>query len=267
MVSFDDPKQGTLDNCTFIASLSSAMWSNALLQTTFAPQTCNANAYLVKFSSKATGDVDIYVDSAPLPGGATSNDPNQIWPALYEKGYALFCKMLYSGASNTSSCKKPLNSVAPPYPWAVTIEALEHVTKKTRATANPIYTSSISNGTTLLQNIAGLTNPNASTATPMLGWVKSTTMSPPPATSCFNTDPMLVGSSNGHTYSILGLYPNKLNPTDIVLRDPTGADIIGTRSGTWNLGRTKQITLNTNGIFTIDPVKFLSCFNYYHYVI
>lgn len=257
MVNFDDPIQGTFDNCTFIAALCSAMWSTPkrLLQTTFNPATCNTNAYLVKF----TGGVNVYVDNAPLAGGATSNNPSEKWPSLYEKGYAAFLRKI------TNNCGNPVSNVTSPIPWVATIQALEDITGLKRDPPNPVYTSSISNSATLLGNLVGLTNAYSVMIQPTLGWVKSTTLSPAPATSCFNANPRLVASPNGHTYSILGVYPNKSTPTDIVLRDPRGGTIIGSQIGPWKPYRT-DIALNTNGIFTITPKKFLDCFNYYHSV-
>lgn len=263
---FDDPRQGGQSNCAFIAALSSAVWKSKA-HTGFSPQTCNPAAYCIKFYRGGT-TYNVYIDSCTLDTGATSTDDTatnqEIWPALYEKAYAVFCHFVYNQA-DLPGCSNPAREVPAPIPWPSTIESLEHITSMVRATTEPILTTN-KTGTSILTEMKGLSDSYGMLLYPMIGWVKSDAYLPAPPGSCWDSNPKLVKSPDGHTYSILGVYPAKSTATDIVLRDTYGGVVTGTQTNSWTYKRGMTLPLNVNGVFTISPSKFQSCFYSYQYV-
>ena len=230
VVEFNDPIQGSVANCYFIAALNAVAWSDPYRiihrnRATGTGETDRVNA--IQFYSKggskdsATKLVEV-TDKTPATTSTNnwiycrSNDPNEIYPALYEKAFAKWI-------TNTTSDQPDITQTA----WGNCVKATAQLNDKT-----PYYYYNNDHTGTELYNIVRDHSSMGKTVHPMTAWTYGSGDKSYEGTN-------VVGS---HCYTILG-WTHKDNKDYIVLRNP------------W--GRTEPSGLNTyQGLVSFFDGKF-----------
>lgn len=260
ITSYCDPIQGAADNCSFIASLSSAAWV-----TTFIPYnlTLTNGKYTVRFQPRNVPYAvtpDLWYDPAANPKlkYARSRVETEIWPGIYEKAYALYlkggsvCDMAELNRTNLNLW--PGNAAPPLYTLL----------------GYRVNTSNIGTDWSLSFNaIKALVKPvTPQISRPTVIWTKTGIAE--------GTDEM----KPDHSYSVFGIFTDAANKEYLVLRNPSGQNynqnnpnvidnanwkvlqnywnctITFPQSG-WKVGDngTQNIQLGQNGFFALKPEK------------
>ncbi|MDD1711846.1 MAG: hypothetical protein LUQ69_01605 [Methanoregulaceae archaeon] len=210
---FNDPIQGAIPNCAFIAALSSLAWIYwPKIMNTLSPTFYNLNA-----NGDASGTLPVLAVEKQFDINAQSSDAG-IWPAVYEKAYIKDLRNGINGDAYYCDVSKSEFSLL----WPQKTGGLVALTGWTKAHYNPssnnpgqyIYTS--------LSDAGSRPRPKF----PMVAWTKTALNWPDTFNSsqpvsdtnrCPGYDQMLPD----HCYSILGtIYQNPLYY--IVLRNPRG---------------------------------------------
>lgn len=218
---FDDPVQGAQNNCSLIASLSSVAWVMESLRLACVYEKTNddqSKNFNVKFGYPPIG-VSIS-DTFPIDTGinqpyanAHARDKYELWPALYEKAYAM--QFLAAGAN---PCPLPafLNDPNSPNRWEATpLKPLWNLTgcgNSNRKEANFISDANSFDFFTEIKNRCS----SGKTVYPMAMWTKSQNNLPGQVDGVIRPD---------HAYSVLG-YKLVNNIEYLIIRDPKGVTVL-----------------------------------------
>ena len=259
-LSMREPRQGCAKDCYFIAALSSIAWAaNPVLST----------VPLTKYTFRdplLNGTTVVQLASQNLPVGNgklvfADSTSGEIWPALYEKGYAKFKNVGYTD-NNADHLK------IGDLPEASGMTALLNILggqnwgyyKMWDVNANNMaYLTTFPNppGQTLQPNPNNSSNilTTGKTKYPMVAWTDQRAL---PA-----------GLYNKHTYSLLGVYngyivlrnPYSNRDTAKILPEPNAGVLT---AGTWNPDRIAENKIdfanNTDGIFALSSALFIQYF-------
>ncbi len=229
--NMNDPQQGVLDDCIFIAGLSAYAWHDS----TIAPKIEDAEYYVFYFRNsgvlkKVRVSKKLCYEGGSLPF-ASSRDFGELWPAYYEKAYAAY---LAAGRNATSVDTFVMRNVAFGRNGK---QAMEDLTGFTYT--DPLI-SSIDDCYTFINGKCT----GGKTRRPMIAWTK--------------TSSVAAGITLNHAYTVLGVASTNY----IILRNPkrgaaqpTGNHIL---TGSVVLG---GITINlSNGIFGLHKNSFKDSF-------
>jgi hypothetical protein len=248
----NDPVQGALGDCYYIAALSSVAWARpyAIVNTIRPSGWGNDDnpIHKIYFYKDGTGSAQSVEISEKVPVTKTSNfwvyarslDPAEIWPAVMEKAYAKW------RTGNTTDC--------PNYPAIAggdPVMACAQLIRGTRA-----YKGNSGTSENDLWNFVRSNSLSRRTINPMVAW----TYSSQPAGTNYASAHVVAN----HAYSVLGWdYIN--NEQYIVLRNPWGTHhaTLDTRTGSWSAYQVSYwapIPLNTNGVFSMKVATFKKYF-------
>ncbi|MCQ8893818.1 MAG: C2 family cysteine protease [Methanolinea sp.] len=262
--------QGAVDNCSFIAALSSVAWvTDRIIKN---PVYENQSWSVPFYTNKVRGEIKVEEkfwldpDSPPYLKYARSANQGEIWPSVYEKGYALY---MAKTSCDMASFTWPGNT-APP---------LSHLSGWT---ATP-FSKTIESNTdpaTIFSDLESMCNGTSGKGQkikrPVAGWTRSG----------------LSGENQvlpDHAYSVLGVYTFS-EAKWVVLRNPKGTKVTGVQNpdalltGTWGSsvqdylyqpsgaripgsGSDHSISFNADiGIFALKVEKFRDYFSGYAWV-
>ncbi len=247
----NDPIQGALGDCYYIAALCSVAWARPYVIVNMTRPSAWGNEdspiHKVVFYKDGTTEQSVEV-SEKVPVAKTSHnwvfcrslDSTEIWPAVMEKAYAKW------RTGNTTDC--------PNYPAIAggdPVMACAQLIKGTRTYKG--------NSSTSADDIWAFVRSNSlsrRTINPMVAWTYSSQPS--------GTNYAAAKVVANHAYSVLGweLYNNEKY---IVLRNPWGTHhaILDTRAGTWNAYQESYwatMPLNTNGVFSMKVATYKKYF-------
>jgi hypothetical protein len=232
---FDDPTQGCVPDCYFIAALSSVAWTADTLIASMARawSTAGINAITINFWSKQNINGVSQVVKTPilvkkdLPltdagnlAFSSSKDLREVWPSIYEKAYALFMN-LGSTDADVDHANIPKFSGGSP------MNALFHITGKEFSTdTNNNPTAFITKNmnpdavyNTLLNKCQVSATASKKTLNPTVAWTYHSATDAPGVVTY--SEDMIAAD---HSYSILGVHTDKATGSlCIVLRNPYGA--------------------------------------------
>lgn len=248
----NDPIQGALGDCYYIAALSSVAWARPYVIINMVRPSGWGNEdnpiHLVNFYKNGTGSPQPAEVSEKVPVTKTSHswiyarslDTGEIWPAVMEKAYAK-----WRTANTTDFPNYPAISGGDP------VMACAQLIRGTRTYKG--------NSGTSADNLWSFVRSNSlsrRTINPMVAW----TYSSQPAGTNYASARVVAN----HAYSVLGWdYFN--NKKYIVLRNPWGTHhaTLDTRTGTWSAHQVSfwaPIPLNTNGVFSMEVATFKKYF-------
>jgi len=254
---YDDPIQGALANCYFIAALSAVAWSRpyAIVNAVRPYKQDDEEFPVHRVAFYKDGSVSQAVEvteAVPVEEGsrawvyARSFDRDEIWPAVMEKAYAKW-------RTGTSSDRPDYNAIA----GGDTVMACAELIRGERAYYDhPNFYSPLMQSllfSTIKANTLG-----GRTVNPVVTW----TYAKPPA----NLDYFGADVAAWHAYTILGV-DNYKGENYIVLRNPWGNHhaVLDTRPGLWTVGQTTsfpgmQIPLDHKGVFSMRFDTYLRYF-------
>ena len=290
IADFRDPVQGVFRNCMLVAALSSLTWvrRNWILNQG-GPQ------YQVNLNSGAAVPVaatrDQYVANS-VPVGSTSNNANEIWPAILEKTYAKFCEVTITQDLAPGDLTQP--SVEPDFSHLPTgtewggnpVTAMTYLFPvRTTALFQPLqqkpadgsYAFSFAGkGSDVCYDFikSVLCDKYGKTKYPLGTWTYANN----PGGGAY--DATVVAD---HSYSLLGIYEPGDGTQNIILRNPYGktdpnSPLISQKNGTWNvpdnqyssgtvivnpLVKTLSLPFNANGIFAVNTATFGTYFEWF----
>jgi hypothetical protein len=208
VTEYNDPIQGAIGNCYFIAALSAIAWADPYLivhrnRATGTGETARVNA--IQFYSKGGGkdapsklvevtDSTLVNSSSNQPIYCRSNDAGEIYPALYEKAFAKWIL-------KTESDKPDITQTA----FGDMVKATAQLNNKT-----PYYYNTDSRTGDQLYSIVRENSMSYKTIHPMTAWT-------------YGSDKNYTGTNvvGNHAYTVLGwAYQN--SKKYIVLRNPWG---------------------------------------------
>lgn len=247
----NDPVQGALGNCYFIAAMSSVAWSRPYAIANFARPSSwgddNAPIHQVTFYDGGKGDGETVEVSERLPVSsgshrwryARSRDHSETWPAVLEKAYSKW----RTGNTTDFPDYGPTAGGDPVMACAQIVRGERHHRWNANHSRDELYSF-------VRQNSRG-----KRTFNPVVAW----TPGRPPEGLDFR-EARVVAS---HAYSVLG-WEWRNNTPYIVLRNPWGthevtADVL---SGSWtSFGPyTAPMPLNTDGVFAMKASMFKQYF-------
>ena len=249
---FDDPVQGTLGDCYFIAALSSVAWTRPYAISNMAKPSSNGNetSPLHKFMFYKNGKEQSVVTNEYIKTQVSNNntyycyarskDQSEVWPAVIEKAYAKW-------RTGTSSDYPDMSKIAGGFaPSACT----ELIGGKITTYVNSKYTAAA-----LMKNIKSHCA-GGRTFDPMFASTSGTSIT--------DTEYTNAGIVSGHAYSILG-WDSRNGKDYVVLRNPWGSygAKISNLSGSYSYienGTTKTIPYNQSGIFALEINSFKKYF-------
>jgi len=247
---FNDPIQGALGDCYFIAAMSSVAWSRPYaIANVVRPSSWSEESPIHKVDFYKNGSTHQKIEVServPVRKGthhwiyARSLDPGEIWPAVLEKAYAKW-------KTNNPTDQPDYTRIAGGDP----VKACAEIVSGRR-----YYYWNKSYSATQLWNIVRSNSLGKRTFNPMVAW----TYCSPPA----DIDYKKAGLVSCHAYSILGWeYQNYQKY--IVLRNPWGTHhaTLDTLSGYWwarFINFWVQIPLNRNGVFAMKAETFKKYF-------
>lgn len=249
VTEYNDPIQGAVGNCYFIAALAAVAWSDPYsivhrVRATGTSETARFNA--IQLYSKGGGkdapsklvqvtDNTIVFANSNSPIYCRSNDGGEIWPALYEKAFAKWI-------TNTASDKPDITQTA----YGDPAKATAQLNNKT-----PYYHNTGSRTGDQLYTIVRENCMGGKTFNPMTAWT-------------YGSGRDYSGSNivGNHAYTILG-WAFQNNKKYIVLRNPWGhTEPVGvnTYQGLlsffdatfWN----PINTIGNNGVFALEANSF-----------
>jgi hypothetical protein len=291
----DDAMQGACVDCYFIAALYSRAWCS---YPAFPPNPSNClNGYNIAFYTPACGSVTkcattkFPVDDYKQPVFTQMTTEWELWPALYEKAYAMFMGLKPSVLPNATSTDPEISVFPPGDP----LLSLFHLTKmkwdftgnNTIGQPSAFLTKELSpfgfasSYNALNKNLCAAIVASRKTIYPTVAWTYDPSVESLPACSS-----ALFGSTGpygsdlivpNHSYSILGSITINTN-NYIVLRNPWGANWCGDdpsgsvgrylAAGQWTpaQGITIQLGGRTDGIFGLRTDAFDCCFRGFGWV-
>lgn len=208
VTEYNDPIQGAIGNCYFIAALSAIAWADPYLivhrnRATGTGETARVNA--IQFYSKGGGkdapsklvevtDSTLVNSSSNQPIYCRSNDAGEIYPALYEKAFAKWIL-------KTESDKPDITQTA----FGDMVKATAQLNNKT-----PYYYNTDSRTGDQLYSIVRENSMSYKTIHPMTAWT-------------YGSDKNYTGTNvvGNHAYTVLG-WAYKNSKKYIVLRNPWG---------------------------------------------
>jgi hypothetical protein len=252
VAELDDPIQGALGDCYFIAALSSVAWARpyAIVNMTrpSGPGNEDSPMHRVVFYKNGTGSGQAVEVSERVPVTKTSHnwvyarslDAAEIWPAVMEKAYAKW------RTENTSDF--------PNYPAIAggdPVMACAQLIRGSRTYKNNSGTSANSLWTFIRQNSL-----SRRTVNPMVAW----TYGSQPAGTNYASARVVAN----HAYSVLG-WDDFNNERYLVLRNPWGTHhaTLDTRNGTWSAYQESfwnPVALNSRGVFSMKLDTFKKYF-------
>jgi hypothetical protein len=250
VAEFNDPIQGALGDCYYIAALSSVSWARPyVIINMIRPSAWGDDdnpIHRVDFYKNGTKESVEVSENVPVAKTshswifARSLDLTEIWPAVMEKAYAK-----WRTNNNTDYPNYPAISGGDP------VMACAQLIHGTRT-----YKGNSSTTADELWNFVRRNSLSRRTVNPMVAW----TYSSQPAGTNYNSSHVVAN----HAYSVLGWdYFN--NEKYIVLRNPWGTHhaTLDTRMGTWyayQISNWASVSLNTNGVFSIKASTFKKYF-------
>ncbi|KQC04894.1 MAG: hypothetical protein APR53_02565 [Methanoculleus sp. SDB] len=262
IMSFSEPVQGVLKDCHFIAALSSHAWTS-LMRPSLCGNDGECNLYSFSFypyspdspyrSPAQNVEVSerVWLNDSQY-WGARSSDPQEYWPAVYEKAYAAFRLEQNTDTPDMNV----LNTTGNP------VISLVHLLGKTPVFVTNAGLSADAVFGKILQKTRGF-----KTTLPMAAWTyESENQAPAPVT--YDTDALVAN----HSYSILGIFNPPTGGHYIVLRNTfgTGAEEPddGIAHGVWKYeGNPAGINLDiADGIFALEKTLFHDYFEAFGYV-
>jgi len=247
----NDPIQGALGDCYYIAALSSVAWARPFVIVNIIRPSGWGNEenpiHKVNFYNNGTTLQSVEV-SERVPVAKTSHnwvyarslDAGEIWPAVMEKAFAKW------RTGNTTDF--------PNYPAIAGGDPVMACAQLIRGTRT--YKSNSATSASALWDFVRANSLSRRTVNPMVAW----TYSKQPA----GTDYASAHVVANHAYSVLGWeYVN--NVKYVVLRNPWGTHhaTLDTRTGTWSAYQVSYwapIPLNTNGVFSMKVTTFKKYF-------
>ncbi|NYT07164.1 MAG: hypothetical protein GKC05_02760 [Methanomicrobiales archaeon] len=243
---YDDPLQGDCDSCICLAGLCSMGWTNSTFyDTTPTVKIGSYNYYTIYFWPNAVRKTVRVSERLCVESGqlrfASSKEPDELWPSIYEKAYAAFIK-----ANHSSTTVDTFTMSTTPFGknGKVTMEELTKLPYADPLISAIPDTYDVPDVYTFISQ----RSPGGKTAKPMIAWTPDG------------------GSTGGitadHTYSVLGVVPAD---NYIVLRDPRR----GAPEPTANVLTTKVVTLGgvnldlkvlNDGIFALHKDAFANLF-------
>lgn len=204
----NDPIQGAVGNCYFIAAIASLAWSDpySIIHRVRATGTGESNRVsAIKFYSKGGGkdaptklievdDKTLVRTNNNVPIYCRSNDAGEIWPALYEKAFAKWI-------TKTNSDKPDITKTA----FGDPVKAIAQLNNKT-----PYYFNTESRTGDQLYSIIRGNSAGRKTIHPMTAWTYGS-----------GKDYSGTNIVGNHAYSVLG-WAYKNNKKYVVLRNPWG---------------------------------------------
>ncbi len=208
VTEYNDPIQGAIGNCYFIAALAAIAWADPYLivhrnRATGTGETARVNA--IQFYSKGGGkdapsklvevsDLTLVNSASNQPIYCRSNDTGEIYPALYEKAFAKWIL-------KTNSDKPDITQTA----FGDMVKATAQLNNKT-----PYYYNTDSRTGDQLYSIVRENSMSYKTIHPMTAWTYGSNKN--------YTGTNVVGN---HAYTVLG-WAYKNSKKYIVLRNPWG---------------------------------------------
>jgi hypothetical protein len=242
---FNDPIQGSLGDCYFIAALSSVVWSRPYtIINMIRPGTETNPIHKVIFYKDGTTEQSVEVNENVPVSKTTHNwiyarslDLTEVWPAVMEKAYAKW------RTENTTDYPE-----YPPLAGGDPVMACAQLIKGTR--------TYLINATSTLAQICSLIIancihlPNNKAFNPMVAWTYAT----PPSGINYTTAKVVPS----HAYSVLG-WISSGGVFYVVLRNPWGTytAVLDVLSGSWP---GHAIPLNSNGVFAMKLDTFKNYF-------
>jgi len=248
----NDPIQGGLGDCYYIAALSSVAWARPYVIVNMIRPSGWGNEdnpiHQINFYKNGTGSPQPVEVSERVPVVKTSHswvyarslDSTEIWPAVMEKAYAK-----WRTENTTDFPNYPAISGGDP------VMACAQLMRGTRT-----YKGNSATSADALWDFVRSNSLSRRTINPMVAW----TYSSQPAGTNYASARVVAN----HAYSVLGWdYYN--NVKYIVLRNPWGTHhaTLDTRSGTWSAYQVSYwagIPLNTNGVFSMKAATFKKYF-------
>jgi hypothetical protein len=248
----NDPIQGALGDCYFIAALSSVAWARPYVIVNMVRPSGWGNEdnpiHQINFYKDGVGSAQPVEVSEKVPVVKNSHswvyarslDSTEIWPAVMEKAYAKW------RTNNTTDYPSypPIAGGDPVMACAQLINGKRTYKGNSGTSANDLW------------NFVRSNSLSRRTVNPMVAW----TYSSQPA----GTDYASARVVANHAYSVLGWdYFN--NEKYIVLRNPWGTHhaTLDTRTGTWyahQMSYWARVPLNTNGVFSMKVATFKKYF-------
>lgn len=207
VTEYNDPIQGSVANCYFIAAIAAIAWATPFtiehkVRATGTGETDRTNA--IQFYTKGGGKdaatklIEVtdntIINAASNPVYCRSNDAGEIWPAVYEKAFAKWI-------NNTNDDKPNIANTA----YGDPAKAVAQLTNKT-----PFYFDTAARtGLDLFQIVRG-NSMSFKTINPMVAWTYGSGKD--------YTGSNIVGN---HAYTVLG-WSTFNNKNYIILRNPWG---------------------------------------------
>jgi Calpain family cysteine protease. len=247
VTELNDPIQGSLGDCYFIAALSSVVWSRPYVIVNALRPSANRNPiHRITFYNNNKAESVEVGEAVPVNKSnhswiyARSYDTSEIWPAVIEKAYAKW------RTKNTTDFPdyRPLGGGDPVLACAQLIGG------------SPTYKNHPNISTDSLLSFVKDNSLNMRTVNPMVAWTYG---AQPSGTNYASA--RVVAS---HAYSVLGWdYYN--GEYYIVLRNPWGTypATLATRSGTWRpyyISYYADIVLNADGVFAMKVATYKQYF-------
>jgi hypothetical protein len=275
-----DPMVGLAKTDNFVAALSSALFSGQPLNLLQRDE--KTRVFRIRFFSnqsiaeppglrhhddlipRQTACVDVTIDehlpvddTGTLVWARNRSDPTDIWPCLYEKAYLALCAYqkegLFKEYCAPVSCAEPGNSALPlstpswdcarfsgSRPEYGNIPLFHLMPYSKNRFVEPPYVS----------ELAKICDEKGRVTKPAMTWTKDSI----PGGDCPRT-------RINYVYSVLGLFPDALAPTEVVLRDPKGEGSGLSSHTDWN-----GISLNKgDGVLTITSRVWEKCFRRFSY--
>ncbi|RSZ62403.1 hypothetical protein EAH68_09705 [Corynebacterium hylobatis] len=258
--NYSDPIQGAVANCGLIAALASVAWTRPFLiahktrptgpaQEQFICQISFRRSWFPftpAQSIQVTEQVPVSADGHIIY--ARSSDPDEIWPAVYEKAYAKWI------TGNTTD--RP-NILATAFRNPISI--LSHITHENSRTTLDTAGSS---ATRLYDFVRG-NSLSGKTVHPMVAWTYNSADNAPDDITYSNET-----LCAAHAYSVLG-WAYRNNRRYVVLRNPWGVATASaskyTLNETWyvhHISWWKPITLGAAGVFALEASLFKKYFGW-----
>lgn len=245
---FNDPIQGALGDCYYIAALSSVVWARPYtIVNMIRPGTESNPIHRVVFYKDGTTPQSLEVtENVPVTKTthnwiyARSLDATEVWPAVMEKAYAKW------RTGNTTDFPE-----YPPIAGGDPVMACAQLIKGART-----YYSNPSKTAAQIITLVRANSLTKRTVNPMVAWTYGT-----PPTGVNYTAAKIAGN---HAYSVLGWeYHN--STYYVVLRNPWGtySAVLDVLPGNWNtvlMGTPVNVPLNANGVFAMKLDTFKKYF-------
>jgi hypothetical protein len=248
----NDPIQGALGDCYFIAALASVAWARPYTIVNMARPSGWGNEdspiHKISFYQNGTGSPQSVEVTEKVPVTKTTRywiyarslDLTEIWPAVMEKAYAKWRTNNLTDFPNYPA----ISGGDPALACAQLIGGTRTYKANASTSANDLWKFVRANSV------------SKRTVNPMVAWTYPSQPS--------GTDYISARVVANHAYSVLG-WDDYNNEQYIVLRNPWGTHhaTLDTRSGTWSahhISYNAVVPLNTNGVFAMKASTFKKYF-------